>query len=291
MTQRIQVALGQVRPVLGDVGRNVDKHLQYMAKAREQGADVIVFPELGLTGYQVQDLTLEVARPLSHPDIHRLVRESRSLDVVFSFVEESDAHLFHISSVYAAEGEVRAVHRKVYLPTYGMFDEGRYFAAGGGFQVFTSRLGATGMLVCEDAWHATSPYLLAMGGASVLILPAASPARNVMEQGDFGSQAFWRQLLQVYAQLFGTYIVFVNRVGLEDGVNFFGGSGVVSPQGEWLVEAPALEEGLYLAEVKPDAVRRARYTTPLLRDERADLVWRQLGNLLDGRTPKGGLAR
>lgn len=282
VTQRIQVALGQVRPVLGDVGKNVDKHLEWMEEARRRGADVVVFPELGLTGYQVMDLTLEVARPLSHPDITRLVRESRGIDVVFSFVEESEAHLFHIASVYASGGDIRAVHRKVYLPTYGMFDEGRYLAAGSGFHTFQSRLGQTGMLICEDAWHVSSPYLLALGGATCLVLPSASPARNVMEQGDFGSQAFWRQLLQVYAQLFGVYIVFVNRVGFEDGVSFFGGSGVVSPLGEWVYEAPSIEEGLYTAEIDPGVIRRARYGTPMLRDERADLVWRALGRLVDG---------
>ncbi|MCL6636798.1 MAG: acyltransferase [Alicyclobacillus sp.] len=289
MTQHIRVALGQLRPALGDVAANVEKHLSWLEQARSGGADVVVFPELGLTGYQVQDLTLEVARPLDHPDILRLVQASRAVDVVFSFVEESPAHLYYVASVYAAGGEVQAVHRKVYLPTYGMFDEGRYFAAGRDFQPVTAKYGRAGMMICEDAWHVSSPYLLAMQGATWLLVPAASPARTVTEQEAFGSQAFWRQLLQVYAQLFGAYVVFVNRVGFEDGISFFGSSGVVAPTGEWVAEAPALTEALAWADVDPAAVRRARFTTPLLRDEKVDVLVRGLTRLMAGPAGEGRL--
>lgn len=279
MTQYAKIALGQLRPVLGDVSANVEKHIQWMGQAKVNGAELIVFPELGLTGYQVQDLTLDVARSRSHPDIAKLVMASRDVDVVFSFVEESDEHLFYVATVYAADGEIQSVHRKVYLPTYGMFDEGRYFAAGESFRTFPTRYGKTGMMICEDAWHVSSPYLLSLGGAKVVLVPAASPARSVQDSDRFGSQSFWRSLLQVYAQLFGVYLVFVNRVGFEDGINFFGGSGVVSPDGEWVAEAPNLEESLSFGELDLSAVRRARYTTPMLRDEKTHIVMRELTRL------------
>jgi predicted amidohydrolase len=282
VTQRVRVALGQVRPVLGDVPANVDKHLQLIEKARSERAGLIVFPELGLTGYQVQDLALDVACRRTDKPVQTLVDASRDIDVVFSFVEESDEHLFFVSSVYASGGEIRDVHRKVYLPTYGMFDEGRYFARGRNFRAFPTSFGKVGMLICEDAWHVSSPYLLSLAGADVMLLSAASPARSVTEQEQFGSQRFWRELLEVYARLFGVFIVFVNRVGFEDGINFFGGSGIVSPLGEWIVEAPSLEEAIVLGEMDLATVRQARFTTPILRDEDTDMVLRSLQRLVYG---------
>jgi predicted amidohydrolase len=283
-----KLAIGQLRPVLGDFQQNLEKHLEWISRAKAEGAALVVFPELGLTGYQVQDLTLDVARRCDHPEILRLVEASRGIDVVFSFVEESDEHLFFVSALYAHDGEIAAVHRKAYLPTYGMFDEGRYFAKGNRFATFTGKFGPTGIMICEDAWHVSSPYLLTLGGASLILIPASSPARSVSEQDAFGSQSFWRQLVQVYARLFGVYVVFANRVGFEDGINFFGGSGVVAPDGEWLAEAPILEESLIMAELDPGAVRRARYTTPILRDERVDLVQLELARIL---AEKGGGGR
>jgi predicted amidohydrolase len=282
VTQQVRVALGQVRPVLGDVKANLDKHLTWVEQAKGEGASVVVFPELGLTGYQVQDLTLDVARTLKDADIRQMVDASRDIDITFSFVEESQEHLFYVSTVYASEGEIRHVHRKVYLPTYGMFDEGRYFARGDRFDTVQTKYGTTGMLICEDAWHVSSPYLLSLAGSDLLILPAASPARSVTEQDQFGSQKFWQDLLQVYAQLFGVFIVFVNRVGFEDGINFFGGSGVVSPTGEWVVHAPTLEETLVVGDLDMTLIRRARFTTPILRDENKDLVLRSLNRLVHG---------
>lgn len=280
MLNQIKVALGQVRPVLGNVASNIDKHLQWVGEARDNDADLIVFPELGLTGYQVQDLTLEVARNVKDAEISRLVSASTDIDIVFSFVEESDDHRFYISAVYASGGEIQHLHRKVYLPTYGMFDEGRYFASGRSFRSFNTKLDRMGLLVCEDAWHLSSPYLLSLDGANLLLLPASSPARSVTDQDQFGSQLFWRQLLSVYARLLGLNVVFVNRVGFEDGINFFGGSFVVSAEGNLMVEAPKLEEALVYGEIDLSESRRARYTTPILRDEKIDAVTRELERIL-----------
>jgi predicted amidohydrolase len=275
------VAMAQVRPVLGGVAENLHKHLDWVRRAREAGAQLVVFPELGLTGYQVRDLTLDVARSVDAPEIRALVDASRDIDVVFSFVEESVDHRFYITALYAHGGSVVHRHRKVYLPTYGMFDEGRDFAEGNRFETFPTDWGPVGIMICEDAWHVSSPYLLAMGGARVILVPAASPARSVTDQRQFGSQTFWQQLLQVYARLFGAYLVFVNRTGFEDGISFFGGSCAVGPDGQILAEAPVLEEALVLASLDLGAVRRARYTTPILRDERLDVVRDGLDRLLN----------
>ncbi len=272
--------MAQFSPVLGDVGANLDKHLSYVREAVEARAKILVFPELGLTGYQTQDLTLEVARPVHHPEIQLLVDASREIDILFSFVEEAEDYRFYVSAVYASGGSILHIHRKAYLPTYGMFDERRYFAAGDSFETFRTALGKTGVMICEDAWHLSSPYLLAMNGATVVFVPASSPWRNAMAAEDLGSHAFWRQLLQTYAQLLGLHVVFVNRVGYEDGVHFYGGSGVVGPDGSWIAQAKSNEETLVFAEIDVRATRRARYTTPLVRDERMDIVKRQLDGIL-----------
>ncbi|GMA56293.1 carbon-nitrogen hydrolase [Alicyclobacillus sacchari] len=232
-----RVAIAQIAPKLGDLGANLERHHEYIREASAQGAQLIVFPELGLTGYQTQDLTLEVARSATSPEIQSIVDQSREIDVLFSFVEETQDHLFYVTALYASQGKVVHKHRKVYLPTYGMFDERRYFAPGDRFDAYASSLGTASILICEDAWHLSAPYLLAMQQATLLLVPASSPWRNTMAAAEFGSHAFWRHLLQMYAQLLGVHIVFANRVGYEDGVHFYGGSGVVAPNGSWLVEA------------------------------------------------------
>ncbi len=279
MTHEKTVAVGQLRPRLGQVEDNIQKHLDWIEEANSQQADLIVFPELGLTGYQVQDLTLDLACTLGDGRIQRLIQASRSIDVSFSFIEESADHRFYIASVYAAEGEVRGIHRKAYLPTYGMFDEARYFASGDTFRTFSGTVGQVGTLICEDAWHVTSPYLLALGGATLFLLPASSPSRLGHVADELGSHAFWRQLLRTYAQLFGVHVVFANRVGFEDGLGFFGGSMVVAPNGEVIAEAAVLEEQLLVTQIHLASVRRARFQTPLFRDERPELVLRELKRL------------
>jgi predicted amidohydrolase len=289
VAEKIQIAVGQISPRLGDFGFNLEKHIEYTRKAKESGADIIVFPELGLTGYQVQDMALDLARMVEDPDIQALVRESLDIDIVFSFIEETKEHLFYISAVYAAHGQITHIHRKVFLPTYGMFDDKRYFASGDSFATFDTRAGSAGLLVCEDAWHTTSPYLLALGGARIAVICAAGPARSVTDVEYFGSQKFWRELLSMYARLHGLLVVFVNRVGVEDGVSFFGGSSIVAPDGGWLLEAPVGQEGLYSCIADMRTIRRARYITPLLRDEQPLMVASELQRIINAR--KGGIMK
>lgn len=283
MSHSRTVAIAQIAPKLGDVAANLSLHQEYIRKAMHAKADVVVFPELGLTGYQVQDLTLDVARDVRHRDVQALVDMSFEIDVLFSFVEETSDHLFYVTALYARGGSIHHLHRKVYLPTYGMFDERRYFAAGQDFQSFDDGHNVGGILICEDAWHVSAPYLLAMQGVTTLFVPASSPGRNVMDASGFGSHAFWRQLLQMYAQLFGSHVVFVNRVGYEDGVHFYGGSGVVGPDGHWLDKLTSDDETLMLYTLDRRDVRRARYTTPLVRDERMHLVASQLASIMQKR--------
>ena len=140
MQPSLTIALAQIAPRLGDLDANLDRHHALIAEAREGGADLVVFPELGLTGYQLQDLASEVSMRLDDPRLAALAAETRGLSAVVSFVEESADHRLFIAAALLEDGEIRHVHRKVYLPTYGLFDERRFFAAGDVLRAVPSRL-------------------------------------------------------------------------------------------------------------------------------------------------------
>jgi len=274
---KLNLALAQINTKLGDVNANLEKHLALLHQARLQSADLLIFPELSLTGYVLQDIAASVAhRPTpDDPVFKRLLHASIDIDVVVGFVEEDERYRYYISSAYLSEGKVVHVHRKVYLPTYGIFDDARYFAAGDSIRAFDTRFGRMGLLICEDFWHASSPYTLWMDGADILLFTSASPGRGVTEE-ILGSSQWVETVNQTYAGLFTTFIAHANRVGFEDGLNFSGGATVFDPDGKLIVRAPYNEEALTFAELDLNQLRRTRIRLPVLRDERSDLVLKEL---------------
>jgi predicted amidohydrolase len=276
---RFKIALAQIRPVLGDVARNLARHLEAIARAAEHDADLIVFPELSLTGYYLEDLVPDVALDLARSEVVTALREAsrtHRMDIAFGCVEVSEDFRFFNAAVYVSEGEIVHVHRKIYLPTYGMFDEGRYLASGDILRAFDTRLGRMGMLICEDMWHPSSVYLLAQDGAQMLLCLSAGPGRGVRGDGKLGSVEAWEIITRSTSQAYLLYVVYVNRVGFEDGAVFTGGSVIVDPFGHPMARAPLLEETVLVGEVDTAEIRRARLFYPLLRDERLDLVLREL---------------
>ena len=179
--KKLTLALAQINTKLGDVQSNLEKHLALLSEAKKLGADLLIFPELSLTGYVLQDLAATVAlHPnTADPVFNRLLLASNDLDIVVGFVEEDERYRYYISAAYLSTGKVLHIHRKVYLPTYGIFDEKRYFAAGDSFRAFDTRFGRMGLLICEDFWHASSPYTLWMDGADLMLFTSASPGRGV----------------------------------------------------------------------------------------------------------------
>ncbi len=280
--QPLRIALAQVAPRLGDLEANLARHLELLAEARAGGAGLVVFPELGLTGYQLQDLAAEVAIGLDDPRLARLVAATGGISAVVSFVEESADHRLFIAAALIEDGEVRHVHRKVYLPTYGLFDERRFFAAGAVLRASPSRLDVgIGLAVCEDFWHVSTPQLLALDGAQLLINVSSSPGRDLASTNEvgLGTATSWRILMRTYAQLTTSFVVFCNRVGVDESISFWGGSEVIGPNGAALFSAPMFDEGLFAVDVDLGDVRRERIGLPLLRDERPELVvreWRRL---------------
>ncbi len=286
----IRVALAQIAPRLGALEENLQRHLELIAEASGHEADLIVFPELGLTGYLLQDLNAEVAIRRDDPRLLELAQAAGDMSVVVSFVEESSDHKLFISAALLENGAVRHVHRKVFLPTYGLFDERRFFAPGSTIRAANSehldlRLGIS---VCEDFWHLATPQLLALDGAQILINVSSSPGRDVaaINETGLGTAGSWRSLNRTYAQLTTSYVIFVNRVGVDESITFWGGSEVVGPDGESVFRAPTHDEGLFLTEIQPAVLRRARIATPLLRDERPEVVIRQLDQIIGERVER-----
>ena len=288
--QPLRIALAQLAPDLGLLDANLGRHRELLIEARAAGAGLIVFPELGLTGYHLQDLAAEVAMAVDDPRLIALASETAGCSAVVSFVEESTDHRLFIAAALLEDGAVRHVQRKLYLPTYGLFDERRFFAAGDALRASPSRLGVgIGLAICEDFWHLGVPALLALDGAQVLVNVASSPGRDVaaVNAGGLGTAVSWRTLLRTYAQLTTSVVVFCNRVGVDESVSFWGGSMVLGPTGEVIVEAPLYEEALVLADVELAGIRRERIGLPLLRDERPELLVRELGRIV---AERAGLA-
>lgn len=286
----LRIALAQIAPRLGALEDNLARHHALLADARTAGADLVVFPELGLTGYQLQDLAAEVAMRVDDPRLTALAAATEGCSAVVSFVEESTDHRLFIAAALLEDGLIRHVHRKLFLPTYGLFDERRFFAAGDQLRAVPSRLGlGVGLAVCEDFWHLTVPQVLALDGAQLLINVSSSPGRDLAATNEvgLGTATSWRTLMRTYAQLTTSFVVFCNRVGVDESISFWGGSEVIAPTGAAIFSAPLYDEGLYTVDIAPADIRRERIGLPLLRDERPELGVRELERIV---AERAGLA-
>jgi predicted amidohydrolase len=275
----VSVGLAQIRPRLGDLAYNFDLVRRIVGEGVSAGLDLLVFPELTLTGYFLKDMVPEVALSLDSPEVEELRRLSTRISLVVGLVEASEDARCYNSALYLEGGAVLHRHRKVYLPTYGLFEEHRYFARGDRFRAFDTRFGRMGLAICEDLWHPSAPYLLAVDGAQTLLCPSNSPLRGVGQAEGPDTMLTWERLLRTYGQLFGLHVLYAHRVGFEDGVNFWGGSMVVGPSGRVLARAEQFEEAVLTARLDPAEVWRERTSTPLLRDEDVDLTLAELARI------------
>lgn len=282
----ITIALAQINTRLGDIKSNLALHLSLVEKAHHAGADLLVFPELSLTGYVLQDLVSTVAINANpdQPVFRELLAASQDIDLVVGFVDEDPRNRFFIASAYLSGGNILHVHHKVYLPTYGLFDEGRFFAWGDDVRAFDTRFGRFGILICEDFWHASPPYLLWLDGADIMLFASASPGRGLSEEPSLESARWVERINQAYASLFTTFVAHANRAGYEDGLNFWGGSTIFDPNGRLVVKGPYHQEDLVISTIELEQLHRTRTRLPLLRDERTALMMREMIRI----TQKGG---
>ena len=254
----MNVAIAQVAPKLGEVEANVGLHLEVLEKARKKRAGLVVFPELSLTGYGLKDLAEEVALdPARDPRFRRVAAATRGLSAVVGFVEESPAErgLFYNAAALVADGRLVHVHRKVFLPTNGMFEEAKFFAPGRDLRAFEAPFGRVGLLICRDFLHYGASYVHHASGADMIVCVSAAPGRGV-EGGDaFATSRMWELMGEAVSFFSTAFVVYANRAGSEDGATFAGGSFVYAPGGRLVARAPYVEPDLLVCPVDLGAVR------------------------------------
>jgi len=273
----MKVAIVQLSPHLGLLEKNLQLHQDYAEEAVRSGAELLVFPELSLTGYTLKDLTAEVAiNPWKDPRLDPLKDISRKIDLVLGLVEENGRGLYFNTALYLSQGNILHRHRKVFLPTFGLFEEGKFFATGRSFQTFPTRFGRVGLLICRDFLHYGASYLLFAGKADLIIVISAAPGRGMSAQPGFASSQMWELMGEAISRFSTAFVIYCNRVGFEDGVVFAGGSFIYDPWGKQIWRAPDLEANLWLIELDLEELRQARKTWSFLRDDKPEVILHSL---------------
>jgi predicted amidohydrolase len=278
---RLRVALAQVDCALGDVEENARRAREAIAQARDAGAGLVVFPELSLSGYAVGTVTADVALRPDDPMLVGLAAEAGDMGLVVGFVEDGPVHTYN-SAAHLQGGSLVHVQRKAYLPTYGRFEEHKHFRPGQAMRAYETPWGRFAILICNDAWQAPLPFLAVHDGARVLLVPTCSSLEPQTGTDPATIEADWSDLLRFHARFLQTWVVFVNRVGEEAGMRFWGGSRVVDPWGRTIAEAPHGQPALVCADLDLAAVRQARREMPLVKEPRLDLLTREFDRLADG---------
>jgi NAD+ synthase (glutamine-hydrolysing) len=267
----LRVGLVQFMPRKADVPENLDTVRSWIER-EGSGHDILVFPESSLTGYFLEGGVSESAVSAEEVAAGLGSMGEDSPDVVLGFYERWRRGIYNSVGYFQAgrDGYLPIhVHRKLFLPTYGIFEEGRFADPGRDVLAFDSRYGRLGILVCEDMWHSLTPSILALDGAEVILVVSASPAREFREgMGRPQNLARWDALAQGAAQEHGVYVAVCQLVGYEGGKVFPGGSMVVGPDGSVLGRGPLLEEGIVSVALDGASIERARFDSPLLADLR-----------------------
>jgi predicted amidohydrolase len=310
----LRLTIAQTNPALGDFHKNLDDHLRQIRAATAEGADLILFPELSLTGYFLRDQVFDLGIDANGPELEPLRKLSMGISIVAGFVERAaDGRLYNCLGFFE-DGKLLSKHRKVHLVSYGMFDESRDFAAGYEWGVVESRLGRFGLFLCEDIWHLEGQYLRILEHVDAYLIGSAGPGRGVGPEGasehpdlagqgrlyadsaetapEFESVRTWRSILTAAAIHGQCYVAWANRVGFEDGIAFAGSSAVHAPSGAQLGCIAGLDEGNLTVRLTGDELFRARQRTPLLRDARPWIVAKALGVRCDAppaNEPKGSV--
>ncbi len=279
----MRMTLAQVDSRPGELEANVARAEQVIAEAVSTGTDLVIFPELSLSGYTIGDLKEDISIP---PDDERMVKLARAATkgagVLLGF-PEAQAHGLHIynSAAYYEDGLLVHVHRKLFLPNYATFEERKHFLPGQSSRAFPIMGGRhrAATLICNDAWQPQLAYVATQDGALILLVPACSAQSIFPEKYD--SRSYWRGITRFYGRMFQLYVVFVNRVGTEGSLRFWGGSHVVDPWGEVIAEADEYQEQLLTVDIDLSQVRRRRRDIPLVREGRLGLLRREIDRLLE----------
>lgn len=275
----MRIALAQVDCTLGDIDANVELAAKAIAAARAEGSELAVFPELNLCGYSVGDVVDDLSVRVDDPRILRLSREAGPMAILLGFSEVGSGLHTYNSAAYLRDGEVVHVHRKLYLPTYGLFEERKHFSPGQQMRAFETGHARAAILTCNDAWQPQLAFVGVQDGARILLMPTSSAQSLFPERYD--SPTYWQDITRFYARMFQVFVVFVNRVGKEGQLRFWGGSHVTDPWGNLVTEAPMDEQSLCFADIDLTSVRKRRREVPLVKEARLGLVLREMRRLVD----------
>ena len=275
----MRVALAQVDCILGDTDENLRHAKEVVAEAKARGADLIVFPELSLSGYPLGELDDEIPIKARSKPINSLAEAAGETAVVVGFCEEGRDFQTYNSAAYLEGGSLLHLHRKLYLPNYRIYEERKHYNPGQNMRAFDTKLGRVAMLICNDAWQPFLPFIAVQDGAQVLIIPADSGSYPCPELLD--TKEYWRDITRFYARMLQSYVIFANRVGEQDSLVFWGYSHVVDPWGQVVAEGPGHEEALITVDIDLDHVRRRRREVPLVKEARLALLSKELKRLAE----------
>jgi predicted amidohydrolase len=266
MKDVFKIALAQISCRQADKTKNLKEIKKAVAKAKKQGAELVIFPELSLTGYVVRDEIYELAERIPGPSTKVMedVAKKNDIHVVFGMPEISDkteATLHNSAVLIGPEGLIGKYH-KMYLPTHSIFEEKRYFRPGYQTAVFDTELGKLGFIICYDIYFPEVTRLTRLKGAQLIVCISASPGVR---------RSFFEALTVARAIENTAFLAFVNLAGIEDGLQFWGGSRLVGPDGRVLVQAKYDEDDFVMGEVNYADIRPIEAFVPTLRDLRPEL--------------------
>jgi predicted amidohydrolase len=265
MQDHPRLAIGQIPSHPADLEGNLETMTEAVGRAKEHEAQIIAFPELALTGYLADKRFVDVAIGTDGEVMNRFRELSRDIDILLGFIEETPTSLFYNAAAYLRHGRLIHLHRKIYLPTYGPFDERRYYGAGWDVSAFDTDVARSAVLICGDAWHVPLPYMAAHDGADVIYVIAASSVEGLGETTS--AERAWERMCRSYALTLSCYVVFVNFGGRQGDHHYWGGSFVVGPDGNLVAQSQTDEPDLVFADLDREALRQQRVKLPFRRDD------------------------
>ncbi len=276
----IRAAAAQIDCVLFDIEANAEKHLEMIHQARAAGVELLLFPELSLTGYHVGPRCVDMAIDMKAPVLARLAEAAGDMTVIVGFVEEGFAAQFFNSAVVLRNGRPVFHHRKLNPATYGNLEEGKYFATGRYVETFSVKPPFNAaVMICADLWNPALVYLSALHGTTLMLVPICSAYESV--GGEFSNPRGWNLALKFNAMIYGMPLIMANHVGHENGLNFWGGSRILDARGNVLGELADGMEDLVIGDIDYQDVREARFELPTVRDSNLALIHREIGRLVD----------
>jgi len=299
----MKVCIYQTDPVLLDVKTNLDDTIDKIETAKAKGVDLVVFPELSLTGYFVREKFHEAALRMDAPEIQKIARATKGTAAVVGFIEESPAMNFYNSALVVVDGQIQFAYRKLNLPNYGVFEERKIFANGKHVRVFRLKGLTIAPFICNDLWHPSLPYLGISQKADIFITLFNSSRGSMGDE--FSNIESWNIINRFYSRVFGVYNLCANRVGCEifedlrsdDGEStestsssvdnnpfrFWGGSEIINPFGQAIVTAVLFDPAAISADISRELILKKRIALPYLRNDDPYFTHRELGRILYGK--------